>query len=146
MSSRWRRKSEKSVLQGKPEGLSVDRRGQFSSLVTECEDNFSKDSLDLGKSGLLELAIDTGDSKPVKQLLRRVPPYQREVTDEQLDNLLASPWIVHPSSMVLARKHDDTYRMCFDFRKLNQSTKKDVIPLPRTVRQMICLEASDGAQ
>jgi len=33
---------------------------------------------------------------------------------------------------VLVRKHDGTYRMCIDFRKLNQSTKKDAIPLPRT--------------
>ena len=55
---------------------------------------------DLGKSGLLELALDTGDCKPVKQLLRRVPPYLREVTDEQLDDLLASPWII---PVVLAR-------------------------------------------
>ena len=30
------------------------------------------------------------------------------------------------------RKHDGTYCMCIDFRKLNQSTKKDTIPLPRT--------------
>ena len=36
------------------------------SLVKEYEDVFSKDSSDLGKSGLLEHAIDTGDCKPVK--------------------------------------------------------------------------------
>ncbi len=34
--------------------------------------------------------------------------------------------------MVLARKYDGTYRMCIDFRRLNQSTKKDAIPLHRT--------------
>ena len=80
---------------------------------------------------------DTGDSKPIKQPPRRVPPYQREYIDQQLDELLAtgrvepsqSPW---SSPVVLARKHDGTYRMCIDFRKLNQSTKKDAIPLPRT--------------
>lgn len=33
---------------------------------------------------------------------------------------------------MLARKHDGTYRMCIDFRKLVQYAKKDAIPLPRT--------------
>ncbi|KAL9986207.1 hypothetical protein ACROYT_G000314 [Oculina patagonica] len=138
----------KSSLQGNLEGLSEDQRGQFLSLVTEYEDIFAKDSSDLGKSGLLEHSIDTGDCKPVKQPPRRVPPYQREVIDQQIDELLAtgrvepsqSPW---SSPVVLARKHDGTYRMCIDFRKLNQSTKKDAIPLPRTDD---LLEALGGAQ
>ena len=118
------------------------------SLVTEYEDIFAKENSDLGKSGLLEHAIDTGDCKPVKQPTRRVTPYQREVMDQQLEELLAagriepsqSPW---SSPMVLARKHDGTYRMCIDYRKLNQLTKKDAIPLPRTND---VLEALGGAQ
>ena len=128
--------------------LSESQRGQFLSLVTEYEDIFAKDSSDLGKSGLIEHAIDTRDSKPVKQPPRRVPPYQREVIDQQLDERLAtervepsqSPW---SSPVVLVRKHDGTYRMCIDFCKINQSTKKDVIPLPRTDD---LLEALGGAQ
>ena len=138
----------KSVFQGNLEGLSEGQRGQFSSLVTEYEDNFSKDSSDLEKSGLLEHAIDTGDCKQVKQPLRRLPLYQREVIDEQLDELLAtgrvetsqSPW---SSPVVLERKHDGTYLMCFYFRKLNESTKKDAIPLLRTDD---LLKALGGAQ
>ena len=74
---------------------------QILSLVTEYHDILAKDSSDLGKSSLLEPVIDTGDSKPVKQPPRRVPPYQREVIDQQLDELLATgrvepsqrPWI-----------------------------------------------------
>lgn len=34
--------------------------------------------------------------------------------------------------MVLARKHEGTYRICIDFRKINQFRKRDAIPLPRT--------------
>ena len=105
--------------------------------MTEYEDIFSKDSSDLGKSGLLEHAIDTGDCKPVKQPPRRVPPYQREVIDQQLGGLLTtgriepsqSPW---SSPVELARKHADTYLIYIDYRKLNQLTQKDAIPLPRT--------------
>lgn len=138
----------KSSLHGNLEVLSESQRGQFSSLVTECEHIFAKNSSDLRKSGHLEHAIDTSDSKPVKQPPRRVTPYQREVIDQQLDELLAierfepsqSPW---GSPVLLVRKRDGTYRMCTDFRKLNQSTKKDAIPLPRTDD---LLEALGGAQ
>ena len=33
---------------------------------------------------------------------------------------------------MLARKHDGTYRMYIDFRKLNQCTTNDATPLPQT--------------
>ena len=33
--------------------------------------------------------------------------------------------------MVLARKHDGTYRMCIEYCKLNQFTMEDSIPLPQ---------------
>ena len=132
-------------MQSNLKGLSEDQTEQLLSLVTEYEDIFSKDSSDLWKSGLLEHAIDTGDCKPVKQPPRRVPPYQREVIDQQLGELLTtgriepsqSPW---SSPVVLARKHD---RMCIDYRKLNQLTQKDAIPLLRTDE---VLEALGGAQ
>jgi len=67
---KWR-----SGLRSDLKGLSEDQTKQFLSLVTEYEDIFSKDSSDLGKSGLLEHAIDTGYCKPVKQPPRRVLPY-----------------------------------------------------------------------
>ena len=139
---KWR-----SELQSDLKGLSEDQTKQFLSLVTEYEDIFSKDSSDLGKSGLLEHAIDTGDCKPVKQPPRPVPPYQQEVIDQQLGELLTTGRIEQSQSplsspVVLARKHDGTYRMCIDYRKLNQLTKKDAIPLPRTND---VLEALGGA-
>ena len=105
-------------------------------------------SSDLGKSDLMEHEINTGDCTPIKQPPRRIPPHQREIIDQQLDELVAngrveqsqSPW---SSPVVLARKHDGTYRMCIDFRRLNQYTQKDAISLPRTDD---VLEALGGAQ
>ena len=55
--------------------------------------------------------------------------------------------------MVLVRKHDGTYRMCVDFRKLNQRTQKDAVPLPITddvlealggARWFSCLDLASG--
>ena len=40
-----------------------------------------------------------------------------------------SPW---SSPVVLVRRHDGSYRMCIDYRKLNLCTSKDAISLGRT--------------
>ena len=49
------------------EGLSGDQRDQFASLMNEYDDIFAVNSLDLGKSDLMEHEIKTGDSTPIKQ-------------------------------------------------------------------------------
>ena len=105
-----------------------------------------------------EHTIDTGTSQPIKQPPRRTPPHQREIIDLQLDDLLKhgriepsqSPW---SSPVVLARKHDGTFRMCVDYRRLNQCTVKDAQPLPRSddvleavggARWFSCLDLASG--
>ena len=116
--------------------LSPEQKNRFFSLISEYQDIFARDNSDLGMTDLIEHEIDTGSTKPIKQAPRRVPPYKRDIIDEQLDDLLKhdritpshSPW---SSPVVLARKHDGTYRMCIDYRKVNQRTVKDAQPLPR---------------
>ena len=52
---------------------------------------------------------------------------RREIIDQQVDEPLAfgrieesqSPW---SSPVVLVRRHDGSYRMCIDYRKLNLCT------------------------
>ena len=66
----------------------------------------------------------------------RETPYQRELINRQLAELLAtgrieqsqSPW---SSPVVLPRKHDSTYCMCTEYCKLSQLTKEDFMPLPQ---------------
>lgn len=56
----------------------------------------------------------------------------REVVQYLLDNGLARPsnssWA---SPCILVRKPDSTFRLCTDFRKVNNVTKADSFPLPR---------------
>ena len=40
---------------------------QFNQLCKEFEDVFSKDSTDIGKTPLITMDIDTGDSQPICQ-------------------------------------------------------------------------------
>ena len=96
-------------------------------MIDDFSDIFAAYNSDLGKASLSEHTIDTGDSQPIKLPPRRTPPHHREIIDRQLDDLLKhvriepsqSPW---SSPVVLARKHDGTFRMCVDYRKLNQCT------------------------
>ena len=135
-------------IQPNSDGLSEEQKRQFSQLIDEYEGIFAMHNSDLGKSDLMEHEINTGEHAPIKQLLRRIPPHQGEIIDQQLDELLAngrveesqSPW---SSPVVLVRKHDGSYRMCIDYRKLNLCTEKDAIPLPRTDD---VLEALGGGQ
>jgi len=80
--------------------------------------------------------IDLTDDTPFKQKHRRIPPAMIDEVRGHLQQLLASgiirksysPWA---SNVVLARKKDNSLRMCVDYRQLNQRTIKDSYALPR---------------
>ena len=88
MAKREKRKQDKtwrSKLWGDLEEFPEDQKEQFLSQVMQCENIFAKDSSDLAKTDLLEHEINTSNCKPVEQPFRWVPPYQQEVTDQQLE-------------------------------------------------------------
>jgi hypothetical protein len=90
----------------------------------------------LGLTTRAEHAIDTGDSRPVKQRPYRIPVHLNKVVNNQVNDMLDrgliqlsnSPW---SSPIVLAPKKDGDYRFCIDFRCVNSVTKKDAQPIPR---------------
>ena len=47
--------------------ITEEQRNAFKDLCTEFNDIFSTDSGDIGKTPLLEVEIDTGDSLPITQ-------------------------------------------------------------------------------
>lgn len=80
--------------------------------------------------------IDTGDAKPIKQVVYPVSPAVQRRMGIELDRFLKlgvvepsnSPWC---SNVALSVKPNGTDRMCLDSRKLNKVSKKDSYPLPR---------------
>ncbi|CAC5425004.1 unnamed protein product [Mytilus coruscus] len=76
-------------------------------------DTFSKDETDLGRTSLIELCIETGDAKPVKQPPRRVPlDYAGEeqklidqMTNQGIIQKSTSPWS-SPLVLVLNKKRE----------------------------------------
>lgn len=83
----------------------------------------------LGKTTLVEHAIDVGYAKPIKQRHFPMSPAVEKLMCEEIDTMLAlgvieessSPW---SSPVVLVRKPGKV-RLCLDSRKVNALTVKD---------------------
>ena len=97
---------------------------------------FSSSDRDLGRTDVIQHAINTGNNRPIKQVPRRIPAYMQKEVDVHIDDMLqrnviepsCSPWT---SNIVLVKKKDVTTRLCLDYRKLNNVTIHDAYPLPR---------------
>ena len=129
------------------EEVSVDIKKKLREVLNRYSTVFSRGEYDLGWTNLVTHRIDTADHRPIRQQLRRYPPAHLEAIDEHLNDMLtqgviepaASPWA---SNIVLAKKKDGSLRCCIDFRQVNDITRKDAYPLPRTDQ---CLDAMNGS-
>eukprot|EP00731_Ephydatia_muelleri_P002128 Em0001g2128a len=116
--------------------VSKEEQVQFSNLLLEYGDIFASSSTDLGRTGALKHCIKTGDSNPISQPVRRLPPHRKEQVNKLLHEMQEND-IIHPSSspwaspIVLVQKKDGSVRFCIDYRKPNAVTTKDAYPLPR---------------
>ena len=76
-------------------------------------------------------SIDTGDSHPIHQPLRRKRTIEEIVQKMMAQGVIQnsnSPWA---SPVVLIKKKDGNHRFCVDYRQLNAITKMDTFPLSR---------------
>ncbi|KAL6480097.1 hypothetical protein MHYP_G00111300 [Metynnis hypsauchen] len=105
------------------------------TLREECK-AFSHDENDVGCIPSLQLKIRLTDPTPVKRSYVSVPkPLHKEVK-QYLEDLLNRGWIkksrLHYSSpIVCVRKKDGSFRLCCDYRALNQKSLPDRHPIPR---------------
>jgi len=116
--------------------ITVRDRVRLGTILKEYSDCFSQGEFDLGRANGVTHKIDTGDSRPIKQPLRRHPFLHNEEIDRQVHEMLKqdviepsnSPWA---SNVVVVKKKDNSLRFCVDYRRLNDVTIKDSYPLPR---------------
>ena len=128
--------------------LNKDEQMLLAETLVKCQDAFSKDDTDLGRTHLAEHDIDTGTAYPIKQRPRRTPIAFANEEKTAIDDLKekgviresTSPWA---SPLVLVRKKCGKVRLCVDYRKVNSVTKKDAFPIPRI---QDCLDAVSGAK
>ena len=80
--------------------------------------------------------VEINDAPPIKQHPYRLNPTKQKHLEAEIEYLLdndfiepsQSSWI---SPCLLVPKPDGSYRMCTDYRKLNNVTKADTYPIPR---------------
>ena len=105
-------------------------------MLAQYHDVFDLNPGEHGKMEMVSLEIDTGDTPPQRQPLRRMPYVVRQeviqnLAEMQRDGVIQpskSPW---SSPIVLVKKKDGSHRFCIDYRGLNTVTKADPFPLPR---------------
>ena len=80
--------------------------------------------------------VNVEDSQPVKQHPYRMNPTKQKYLKEEIQYLLDNDFIEPSQSewsspCILVPKPDGSYRMCTDYRKVNNLSKTDTFPIPR---------------
>ena len=123
-----------------------DKR-KITALMEKHSDVFITDELDIGYSTGAKHRITLTDDKPISQPYRRIPPNQYAEVKDNIQGLLGkgimqastSPFA---SPIVVARKKDQSIRLCDDYRKLNSKTVRDAFPLQRIVESLDALHGT----
>jgi hypothetical protein len=111
-------------------------QNDLSSLIQKFSDIF--DDSRLGCVNFCSHEIVLTDTRPVKQMPRRVSFAQRDLIDREVKTMLekgiiepcSSPWA---TPIVLVKKKDGSTRFCVDYRRLNSQTRIDAFPLPNSL-------------
>ena len=128
--------------------LKPSQRDIISRLVNKNPDVFALDDEILPSTSLMKFKINTGDAAPIKQRAYRLPQYQRKPLGDLLRKLQREG-IIRPSSsnwaapiLLVPKKVAGQYRLCVDYRRLNEVVKSDNYPLPRIDDLLDRLEGS----
>ena len=69
-------------------GLAKKQCEEVAKLLTKHQPAFSRSDDDLGRTGIIRHKIPTGEAKPIKQSLRRLPIHMTDEADKQIDEML----------------------------------------------------------
>ena len=117
------------------QNLSPTQQVQFKNCLIKNQRVFARPG-EYGRTSLGTHKITLTDETPIKEPPRRVPLFKRHILEKEVNRLEKegfieksdSPW---SAQTVLVKKKDGSWRMCFDYRKLNDKTVKDAYPIPR---------------
>ena len=100
--------------------LTDEQSVEFGEVLIKFADIFAQNDNDLGLFTATEHTMDTGDAKPIKQRMRRIPLGFADEEEKYLKKMLDSGVIVPSNSdwaspCVLIWKKDGTVHWCIDF-------------------------------
>jgi len=129
-------KSALELVDLSPANLTAEEKFIATKLVSDFEDVFSTNDMDVGLTSLVKHNIHLNNYTPFKQRYRKIPPAMFAEVQQHIKQLLEAKIIRHSqsswaSNIVLVRKKDSSLRVCVDYRQLNLRTVKDAYALPR---------------
>ena len=125
--------------------ITTDIRQKFKELCDEYGEAFSKNNKDIGRTKLVKMDIDTGDSPPVSSRPYTLPLKHYEWVQMEIESLeragvitksmskWASPIVIVPKKS--APGEPPKRRLCVDFRKVNE-LQQEVITAGKTKGQI----------
>ena len=125
--------------------ITTDIRQKFKELCEEYGEAFSKNNEDIGRTKLVKIDIDTGDSPPVSSRPYTLPLKHYEWVQREIESLeragvitksmskWASPIVMVPKKS--APREPPKRRLCVDFRKVNE-LQQEVIMAGKTKGQI----------
>ena len=125
--------------------ITTDIRQKFEELCDEYGEAFSKNNKDIGRTKLVKIDIDTGDSPPVSLRPYTLPLKHYEWVQREIESLeragvitksmskWASPIVIVPKKS--APGEPPKRRLCVDFRKVNE-LQQEVITAGKTKGQI----------
>ena len=123
-----------------------DQKEKIKNFLLKNQNCFAKPG-EVGRTNLGTHNIKLKDETPVREPARRIPMYKRHALEEikkleerGLIEKSSSPW---SSQVVMVEKKDGSWRMCVDYRKLNEKTIKDAYPLTRIGENLDTLDGAD---
>ena len=116
--------------------LTLEQQKRFLKIIYENKQVFSLHDGDLGYCDKLVHTIPTTTDEPITLPHRTINPSIQAEVRKCLDTWLAQGVIrrscsPYASQTVLVRKKTGELRICVDYRKLNNISRKDAFPLPR---------------
>lgn len=130
---------EVECLQLKETNINGEQREQLLKLIKKYHVLWEGDRI--GRARTVKHAIQLDKEGIIRDFPRQYTEDQRQEIKTQVDSMLREGIIQasrspHASEIVLAKKKDADgtftgWRMCIDFRKINDHTLKDAYPLPR---------------
>ena len=125
--------------------IATDIRQKFEELCEEYGEAFSKNNEDIGRTKLVKMDIDAGDSPPVSSRPYTLPLKHYEWVQREIESLeragvitksmskWASPIVIVPKKS--APREPPKRRLCVDFRKVNE-LQQEVITAGKTKGQI----------
>ena len=117
--------------------LTTNQRARAATLLAKHVHTFPAPGTPItGRTEAVVHDIDTGSTRPIRCNPRKLSPKKIKIQQELVDKMSEEGQIEHSVSAwstptVLVTKKDGTTCFCVDYRRLNNSTKKDAFPLPR---------------